>query len=303
MKKIKSSLKNVRDYFLNDNLTKLLSNHIDNNLCVDIGAAKFEHIQWKTFLLSGQTKWIAIDPNKEDLAYLDHWRWNAKLNVENFALSKNGGLMDFYITNIPTGSSLKKIRIDESMKNRIDEKYFFPVKKTKIKTLSALELIKKHWKNRMDIFLKIDIQGYGLEILESLEELIKKNIILGIEIESSLYSKPVYENSSKFSGISQYLEKFGYELINLKVINLKKNTNKRNYLPNECDSVFSLQQNKLQNKELSSKINQICFYNCYKLYDEILNVYNEYIDIQEFFKKVNKKKEFENLLMKKIKHF
>ena len=48
------------------------------------------------------------------------------------------------------------------------------------------------------------------------------------------------QNSVKFP---HFLEQFGYELINLNVINLKKNSNKNNYLPNECDSVFSLQQN------------------------------------------------------------
>tara|TARA_B100001248_G_scaffold153417_1_gene115378 strand:+ start:16663 stop:17565 length:903 start_codon:yes stop_codon:yes gene_type:complete len=300
MNKIKSSLKNLRDFFFEDNLSKFLSKYISSNLCVDIGAAKFEHIQWKTFLLSNHTKWIAVDPNKADLKYLDTWRWNAKLDIEPIALSKNGGLMDFYSTNVPTGSSLKKINIDESMKNRIDEKYFFPVKKTKIKTLSAKDLLKKYWIPEMDIFIKIDIQGYGLDILESLEELIKKNIVLGIEIESSLYAKPVYENSSKFSEISHFLEQFGYELINLNVINLKKNTNKKNYLPNECDSVFSLQQHKLKYKNLSSKINQLCFYNCYKMYDEMLNTYNDNQDIQELFNEANEKKKFENLLKRKI---
>ncbi len=300
MRKIKSSLKNVRDYFLNDNLTKLLSNHIDNNLCVDIGAAKFEHVQWKTFLLSDKTEWIAIDPNKADLTYLDHWRWNAKLNIENVAISKYGGLMDFYITNVSTGSSLKKIRIDESMKNRIDKKYFYPIKKTQIKTVSAKELVQNYWKPQMDIFLKIDIQGYGMDILESLEELIKNNIILGIEIESSLYAKPIYENSSKFSEISKYLEQFGYELINLKVINLKKNTKKNNYLPNECDSVFSLQQNIIKKKKLSSKINQLCFYNCYKMYDEMRNFYDENEDLHKNFEKINSKKRFEKLLSQKL---
>ena len=300
MDKIKSSLKNLRDFFFEDDLSKFLSQNISSNLCVDIGAAKFEHIQWRTFLLSKHTEWIAVDPNKADLKYLDTWRWNAKLNIEPIALSKNGGLMDFYTTNVPTGSSLKKIKIDESMKNRIDEKYFFPVKKTKIKTLSAKDLLKKYWIPEMDIFLKIDIQGDGVDILESLKELIEKNIVLGIEIESSLYAKPVYENSSKFSEISHFLEQFGYELINLNVINLKKNTNKNNYLPNECDSVFSLQQNNFRNKNLSSKINQLCFYNCYKMYDELRNFYIGNQDIQKEFEKFNKKKLFEKLLEKKL---
>ena len=109
MDKIKSSLKNLRDFFFEDDLSKFLSQNISSNLCVDIGAAKFEHIQWRTFLLSKHTEWIAVDPNKADLKYLDTWRWNAKLNIEPIALSKNGGFMDFYTTNVPTGSSLKKI--------------------------------------------------------------------------------------------------------------------------------------------------------------------------------------------------
>ena len=84
-------------------------------------------------------------------------------------------------------------------------KSIFFHKKTQIKTVSAKELVQNYWKPQMDIFLKIDIQGYGMDILESLEELIKKNIILGIEIESSLYAKPIYkktaQNSVKFPNI------------------------------------------------------------------------------------------------------
>ena len=61
MDKIKFSLKNLRDFFFEDDLSKFLSQNISSYLCVDIGAAKFEHIQWRTFLLSKHTESCIIN--------------------------------------------------------------------------------------------------------------------------------------------------------------------------------------------------------------------------------------------------
>ena len=281
MKKIKNFLKKTLDFFFQDKITKYLYKKVENNICIDLGAAVFEHTKWKTFLLSNKTKWIAVDPDQKNLEYLKYWRWKANLNIENIAASANGGMMNFYETNIRTGSSLKKINISESMEKRIDKNYFFPIKQTTINTVSVKDLINKYLEKNFDIFIKIDIQGYGLDILKSLLYFIERKKIIGIEVESSLYADPVYENASKFSEISQFLEKNGFELINLKVINLKKNTENYKYLPNECDAVFSLKQDQFKEKSISSKINLICFYNCYKLYDEIKNFYSSNKDLKE----------------------
>ena len=132
--------------------------------------------------------------------------------------------MNLYVTNVPTGSSLKKINIDQNLKNRVDLNYFYPVKEEKIQTDSIQNLLEKYYENNFDIFIKIDIQGYGMEILKGLETYFKSNKILGIEIECSLLSDPPYENASKFNDISIFLEKFNFELIHLNVINFKKNS-------------------------------------------------------------------------------
>lgn len=273
MIKLKNLLKNFRDFLFCDKLTIYLSKKINKNVCIDLGAALFEHISWKTFLLSKNTKWVAVDPNKKNLEYLKSWRWPANLIIKNQAISKNGGLMNFYLTNTKTGSSLKKIKIQESMISRIDKNYFFPIKKIKLKTISSKKLISNYSKEKFDIFIKIDIQGYGLDILKGLSEYINKKEIIGIEIESSLYADPVYKNSSKFNEVSRFLENKGYELIDIKIINLKKNSYKKRYLPNECDAVFALKQDQFKKKNIQSKINLIGFYNCYKLYQEIKNFY------------------------------
>lgn len=283
MIKIKNLIKNFMDYFFEDKIVKFFSEKVKNNICIDVGAAKFEHLPWKTFLLSENTKWIAIDPNKQSLDYLKFWRWKAKLFEENTAVSQNGGEMNLYVTNVPTGSSLKKINIDQNLKNRVDLNYFYPVKEEKIQTASIQNLLEKYYDNNFDIFIKIDIQGYGMEILKGLETYFKSNKILGIEIECSLLSDPPYENASKFNDISIFLEKFNFELIHLNVINFKKNSKKNKYIPNECDAVFSMKQNKVKNTD--SKINLLCFYNCYQLFDEIKSYYENDDELKkELFK-------------------
>jgi hypothetical protein len=161
-----------------------------------------------------------------------------------------------------------------------DLEYFYPIKKIKLNTMSSKKLISNYSKKKFDIFIKIDIQGYGLDILKGLSEYINKKEIIGIEIESSLYADPVYENSSKLSEVSQFLENKGYELIDIKIINLKKNSRRKRYLPNECDAVFALKQDQFKKKNVQSKINLISFYNCYKLHQEIKNFYYKNRDLR-----------------------
>lgn len=60
-------------------------------------------------------------------------------------------------------------------------------------------------------FIKIDTQGYDLEVLKGASELLSSGRISVIKVEVS--NVPAYKNQACFSDIDLYLKKYGYEFI------------------------------------------------------------------------------------------
>jgi len=63
-------------------------------------------------------------------------------------------------------------------------------------------------KNKNNIFIKIDVQGYELQVLEGAINILPK--IKGVQIELSLV--PLYENQLLFLGMLDYITNLGFEL-------------------------------------------------------------------------------------------
>lgn len=274
-------------YFLKGNsLVHIISSKAGPVVCLDIGAAMFEHTRWLPFLNSKNTIWIASDPSSSGLYYLKKWIWKSKLIIEKFALSKNGGRLNFHQTNQITGSSLKAINISQNVSHRFEMKYFYPIKKRKIITKSIKKVLNEHTKfKNIPIFIKIDIQGYEFELIKGMRDYFKKKQICGLEVESSLLADPVYKKGSKFNEISLFLEKNDFELLRLNVHNSKKDKLFKNFTTNECDSVFSLKQSIINKKDLNCKMSMLQFYASYKLYDEIKSLYYKNEDLKRFLGK------------------
>ena len=280
-------------------LSKLLETIIPKITCIDIGASKFVHIKWLYFLNSKNTTWIAAEPFDNDLSYQKKWVWDAHLKTYENAFHNKSGIKKFFITNIPTGSSLKKINIHPSMKHRVNQNYIYPLKEKNIKTISLKKIIEKI---QTPVFLKIDTQGTEYEILKNIKDEIKKKKILGLEVESSLLAKPNHVDGSKFHKIQEYMEKNKYELIELKVIKFRSNqiNKNNNNIPNECDAVFVPRLDIILKMNLKSQILVLVFYLCYNLNFESLNLINTSKQLNSFLKRKNLHKFLEKELIKFI---
>jgi FkbM family methyltransferase len=282
----------IKKKIISSKLSKVLSELLPELTCVDIGASYFEHTKWTAFLNSKNTNWIAVEPNIKNTYYKKFWKWKAKFILEKNAIAKNRGYKNLYITNIDSGSSLKKIAIHPNMKNRFtDKSYFYPIKKKKIWTTSLDYLLKKTDRTT-PIFLKLDTQGSELDIIRSSHKYIKKKLILGIECEASLLAKPNYQNSTKFYKLSEFMEANNFELIKLDIFHINdKKKDKNNYLPCECDAVFSLRKDIIRKLDIKKKILIFAFYSSYKLHSEMKTMLEENIDLKEYFA-LNKKLDF-----------
>jgi FkbM family methyltransferase len=262
----------IRDYFYTSKIEKLITSILPESTCIDVGASYFEHSKWRVFLKSKKINWISVDPNAHNLTYLKDWRWQSKLKVVNQGLSQNGGEVYLYVTNVDSGSSIKKPKLPSSMKMRlVGESYFFPYKKKKIITKSLKTLIKQNY-NSNPFFIKLDTQGTELDILKGADLFFKKFQILGIELETSLLAEPCYENANKLSDVINFFEKKGYELININIFDLYSTsniTNSVNFFPNEADVVFLPRLDIIKKLPLNYKLSIIGFMYSYKLYNQI----------------------------------
>ena len=117
------------------------------------------------------------------------------------------------------------------------------------------------------ILLKLDIQGAELEVLRSVDKVLRSGQVIGIEIESSLKSDPIMQGSSNFVEVSNYLTECDFELLKLNPIYTNAKTSSsspfnQGYL-NECDAFFTLKYNNANSLNLDQKMALFITYICF----------------------------------------
>lgn len=209
---------------------------VENLTLVDIGASYFLHKPWIPLILRGQAKLIAVDPNSENLNYLDFFPGIDAQKVPA-ALSSKSGERTLYVTNVDSGSSLLPPEPSEEdlLRSPHMHDYLFPVKEVtlEVTTLDLLPSIKDHW-----LAVKIDTQGAELEILRGASSLLRQGRILSVEAEISLLSRPIWSGSPNFSDISAYLDRYQFELIWIRPTSPVKKSFKAQIRQSEADALF-----------------------------------------------------------------
>ncbi len=285
-KKIRRYLSFIKINLKKNKVSKILSGILPKNLCIDAGAAYYEHSKWSIFLNSANTTYMSFEPNIRNLKYVKDWFWKSKIVKLGVPLWSTKTLKTFYLTHGDSGSSLLEPFINENIAIRNTynkEKYLFPYKKKKILTTTLDILLKK---NLEPIFLKIDTQGCELKILKGAIKLLKSKRILGLEIESSLLHSPIYRGSSKLWEIIKFLENLDYELINLKQIDMTSYFEKKinsEKIPCECDAVFVLNQKNIYGLDIEKKILILSFFISYNLKEEAIIFIENDKKLKEFF--------------------
>jgi len=256
--------------------------------CVDVGASYYPHTSWWLFLGSSNTNWVAVEPNEKNLMYLQRWPWKAKSRAVVMGLSEVGGKQFLYVTNTDSGSSLLEPVIPPSMKHRLGEEgvqYFFPVRKVEIETKTLLSVIDEAGKN--PTIIKLDTQGSELSILKSALNGATSSQVVGIEIECSLLSDPLYKDSPRLWEVATYLENFGFELLGLDVFPRRSTSKKISSTPkllvNECDAVFTLRHDVIIDKSVDQRAVLFGFYLTNNFYREALIFIESDIELVEYF--------------------
>ena len=166
----------------------------------DIGANIGFYVLMESKLIGDNGKIVAVEPVPENLELL---KKNLELNNNKITKTIQVGLSDqseekknFFLSDHSNLGSLIQLNNSINLKN---------VKKIKIKTLSLKKLISKTF---VPDFIRMDIEGHEVSVLNSLSKLkLKKYPIICFETHKSKYTK---KNSMK--SVLKKLFKIGYKV-------------------------------------------------------------------------------------------
>ena len=188
--------------------------------------------------------YLAFEP--DELAYKSLQDYS-NITLFNTALG-DGEVHDFYALKHPGCSSILYPNFDEINKykgKRIGDKinwneYFEIKEKSKIRTKTLQEIIKENNIKSCDV-IKIDIQGFELEVIKNSIDLFKNNVFL-IEIELSVIR--AYHNQPNYFQLIELLTDLGFKLVTIKNIqNISRElTNDLNFIDSgeicQFDGIF-----------------------------------------------------------------
>lgn len=133
------------------------------------------------------------------------------------ALSRQGGARTLYVTNVPTGSSLLRPGSDAALR-LTEQAYFFPVEEQRVHTRRLEDVLDEGGIPRLD-FLKADVQGAELEILQGLGAS-RGRTLLGAELEVGFPGG--YIGQPGFGDIDQFLRDLGLELLDVRLARIHR---------------------------------------------------------------------------------
>jgi FkbM family methyltransferase len=262
----------ARGFTPHGRLSRRLAPFLPQVLCVDVGASYYPHVKWYLFLESPGTRWVAVEPNSANLAYLNSWGWPSQAVSFTTGLSRDGGTQTLFVTNVDSGSSLLEPVIPPGMKRRVRNlDYFFPVKRRDIET-STLRAVIAQQPGVAPVFVKLDTQGTELSILLGAEDLLRQRRIIGIELEATLLAQPIMKGAARFREAAHYLEDLGLELLLIHPIYGPSRFGAAKprgltYI-NECDAVFAVRQDVAAELSVEQRTALFAFYLCNRLYEE-----------------------------------
>ena len=168
---------------------------------VDIGA---NNGQWISEVRNQGYKGeaVCIEPLKKNYAILKARNFPNTIAL-NYAVGNKNGYTYINVSS-NDGMSSSILKLDDYHKSAAPNISFIERKKVKIFKLSKVLKTNTHKK----IFVKIDTQGYELEVLKSINKSNFTNIY-AFEIETNLVS--TYKNSSMIEDVIKFLRNKGYQ--------------------------------------------------------------------------------------------
>ena len=181
-------------------------------VAVDVGARGDLPEPWVA--LDGIAEFISFEPDPAACAALEETyakRGNGnRYRVVPHALTRDGGERTLYMTRARGGTSLFDPDVP-LLRQYINREYLYPITTETIQTVAARDVMAELGDPDVD-FMKLDIQGCELEVLEGLAGGCLDRVI-GVELEASM--QPREAGYPSFTEIHEFMLAQGFELFDL----------------------------------------------------------------------------------------
>ena len=182
--------------------------NLDCKILIDVGSHKGEFL--KSFLdINKIRKFYCFEPQIEVFKFLKkEFKNNKKVKLHNFALGESQGKKKIYISNLTSLSTMSKFD-DKSFWLKFKNLIVGDKKKTNLVSRIKQKKIDMIFKNisLKKSFLKIDVEGYELNVLKGCEKKIKE--ISYVLVESHTFSQ--YHN--KFNLVNEFLNNNNFVIV------------------------------------------------------------------------------------------
>ena len=149
---------------------------------------------------------ISFEPMKKEFDVLsDRCSTYNKWSAENFALGDFNGASSINISENSVSSSLLEILPDHT--DSAPHSKF--VKTEKIKVVTLDKFLNEQNIQSTNILLKLDVQGFEMEVLNGTQNHLDKVKMLHVELSLD----ELYKNGALFDDIYSYLRKIGFKLV------------------------------------------------------------------------------------------
>ena len=182
--------------------------NVDCKILIDVGSHKGEFL--KSFLdINKIRKFYCFEPQTEVFKILKkEFKNNKKVKLHNFALGESQGKKKIYISNLTSLSTMSKFD---------DKSFWLKFKNLMVGDKKRSNLVSMIKQKKIDMifkkislkksFLKIDVEGYELNVLKGCEKKIKE--IPYVLVESHTFSH--YHN--KFNLVNEFLNNNNFMIV------------------------------------------------------------------------------------------
>ncbi len=185
------------------------------NTIIDIGSNKGQFLILIEKMFPGRTAY-SFEPIKEMMdKQKKFFSFKQNIYFYNFALGSEASLKNFFITLRKDSSSFLKINeVNNQNKN-------YNIKENRPIQINTLDDCFENKNIKQPILIKIDVQGYELEVLKGSELMLKQTEYILLEVtESEMYKTQATEEL-----IIKFLKKFNFRVMKTSKWNFIKKTN------------------------------------------------------------------------------
>ncbi len=180
----------------------------DPLVVIDAGARKGFEKHWNHY--EDQIKLIGFEPNEDSYKECIEKKSSSKTEYYPFALGRERGEKDFYITTYLSGCSLMKPDLQVAQRFGF-EKNVTVKDKISVQTIDLDSFVNDYEIEYVD-FIKLDTEGSELDIFKGAQKTVN-NSVIGISTEVKFVK--VQKDQPLFTDIDIYLRNLGFHLYDL----------------------------------------------------------------------------------------